>query len=248
MKKIAILLVLGVLLTVSCEKKEQKPQVSKVTFTPCKQEVLQSSKSSGNVEVEFTGNGVQIKYYNFEVSCDFTTVNVTHTFVNGVLNITQQGFPNEADCICYTDVSYTISGILQKEVNVIFINGIQVYCHNGNPSNCDQDVIISQTEYENAPNSPVFIDDMKIVDHCLKIKFSSSGCDGKSWVVKLIDSGEVIPTFAPPPMRMLRLSLDNKEMCDALITKEISFNIEDLQITGKSVMLNINGKHILYEY
>jgi hypothetical protein len=89
---------------------------------------------------------------------------------------------------------------------------------------------------------------MKIVDNCLKIKFSSSGCSGSTWVVKLIDSEEVIPTFAPPPMRRLRLSLDNKEMCEAWITKEISFNIEDLQISGNGVMLNINGKHILYEF
>jgi hypothetical protein len=48
------------------------------------------------------------------------------------LNITQQGFPNQADCVCYTDVSYTISGISQREVNVIFINGEQVYCYNDN--------------------------------------------------------------------------------------------------------------------
>jgi hypothetical protein len=34
--------------------------------------------------------------------------------------------------MCYTDVSYTISGILQSEVNVIFINGEQVYCYNDN--------------------------------------------------------------------------------------------------------------------
>ena len=132
MKRAVVLLCLGVFLAVSCEKKEPEPQVSNVNFTPCKQEVLKSSKHSGNVEVEFTNNGVQIKYYNFEVSCDFTTVNVTHTFVNGVLNITQQGSPNQANCICYTDVSYTISGISQNEVNVIFINGVQVYCHNTN--------------------------------------------------------------------------------------------------------------------
>jgi len=136
MKKVAILLVLGVFLTVSCEKKEQEPQtpeepqVSNVNFTPCKQEVLKSSKSSSNVEVEFTNKGVQIKYYDFEVACDFTTVNVTHTFENGILNITQQGYPNQANCVCHSDVSYTIEGVLQKEVNVIFINGEQIYCNN----------------------------------------------------------------------------------------------------------------------
>ena len=131
MKRVVILLSLVVFLAVSCEKNEQEPQVSDVSFTPCQQSELRSSSEvSSKVDVEFTKEGVQIKYYNFEVHCDFTTVNVTHTFVNGVLNITQQGDGN-ARCICYTDVSYTISGISQSQVNVIFINGVQVYCHNG---------------------------------------------------------------------------------------------------------------------
>jgi len=356
MKKVAILLVLGVFLTVSCEKKEQEPHVSNVNFTPCKQEVLKSSKLSGNVEVEFTNKGVQIKYYDFEVACDFTTVNVTHTFVNGVLNITQQGSPNQANCVCHTDVSYTISGIAQSEVNVIFINGVQVYCHNvsdseklclylnsenidktvpiinefleglpssnsflgdeqnlqalrewlksnscvidatilcisciytypaqseisfsfkegavtkevildiimtnplkakicsikekDNQSNCDQDVIISAVEYENAPNHPISIIDMKIEGNCLKIKFGASGCSGNNWIVKLIDSGMIAESL--PCQRQLRLSLNDIGDCDAYFENEMSFNIEDLQIQGnKSVILHISGKTILYEY
>ena len=106
-----------------------------VSFTPCQQNELKSSSNfSDNVDVKFINNGVQITCNNFAVTCDFTNVNVTHTLVNGVLNITQQGTPNLANCICYTDVSYTINGILQNEVNVIFINGEQVYCHNENNS------------------------------------------------------------------------------------------------------------------
>ena len=122
MKRLAILLSLGVFLAVSCEKRElQKFQISNVNFTPCQQSNLKSSNEfSDKVDVEFTDKGVQITHYNFEVPCDFTTVNVNHTFVNGVLSITQQGFPNLADCVCYTDVSYTINGISQNDVNVIF--------------------------------------------------------------------------------------------------------------------------------
>ena len=52
--------------------------------------------------------------------------------LNRFLNITQQASPNEAKCRCYTDVSYTITGISKTEVNVIFINGKQVYCYNDN--------------------------------------------------------------------------------------------------------------------
>jgi hypothetical protein len=132
MKRIAILLGLAVFLTFSCVEKEQESQVSNVSFTPCQQSNLKSSGFSDKVDVEFTGKGVQITHYNFKVTCDFTTVDVTHTFVNGVLNITQQGSPNQANCICYTDVSYTINGISQDEVNIIFINGVQVYCYNEN--------------------------------------------------------------------------------------------------------------------
>ena len=131
MKKIVILLSLGVFLAVSCGKKEQEPQVTGVSFTPCLQSELKSNgEVSSEVVVEFTNSGVQIIYHDFAVTCDFTTVDVTHTFSNGILNITQQGSPNQANCICYTDVSYTIAGISQNEVNVIFINGVQVYCHN----------------------------------------------------------------------------------------------------------------------
>jgi len=123
----------GVFLLVSCDNIEQETRVSDVSFTPCQQDGIMRSNSPSNnaVSVEFINNGVQITHYDFEVRCDFTTVNVTHTFVNGVLNITQQG-DGEARCICYTDVSYTINGISQNQVNVIFINGVQVYCHNGN--------------------------------------------------------------------------------------------------------------------
>ena len=134
MKRVAILFALGIFLTVSCENSEPESQVSNLSFTPCQQSNLKSSVVSDKVNIEFTDNGLQITYSNFEVTCDFTTVNVTHTLVNGVLNITQQGSPNLANCICYTDVSYTINGISQEEVNVIFINGVQFYCYNENYS------------------------------------------------------------------------------------------------------------------
>jgi hypothetical protein len=114
-------------------------------------------------------------------------------------------------------------------------------------SACDQDVIISQEEYETAPDDPFYGFEYEIVGNCLKIKFQASGCDGSTWNVKLIDVGVVVETL--PCQRYLRLSLDNQEDCKALPVKEISFNIKDLQIYGdRQVLLNIAGKKILYEY
>jgi hypothetical protein len=112
---------------------------------------------------------------------------------------------------------------------------------------CDQKVIISPEEYENAPNDPFSITEITISGNCLNIRFSASGCDGNTWIVKLIDSGNVAESY--PCQRTLRLSLDNKEICTAVPGKEISFDISDLQIVDSDkVILQISGEAILYKY
>ena len=63
----------------------------------------------------------------------------------------------------------------------------------------------------------------------------------------MIDLGVVAESY--PCQRTLRLSLDNKEICLAVPTKEIFFNIEDLQIYGDDkVILHVSGEDIIYEY
>lgn len=115
-------------------------------------------------------------------------------------------------------------------------------------SNCDQQTIISEIEFDNAILDDVSITDMEINGHCLIINFSASGCDGSTWNVKLIDSGVTLESY--PPQKRLVLSLENKEDCDAVIGKEMSFDIESLQVSGSPVRLNITntGNSILYEY
>ena len=133
--------------TTGCDKSDILSKTdNNVSFTPCQQNKLRSCELSDKVDVEFTGKGVQITHYDFEVPCDFTTVDVSHTLVNGVLNITQQGSPNQTDCVCHIDVSYTINGILQNEINVIFINGAQVYCYNNNNNTIIEEEDIFKTD------------------------------------------------------------------------------------------------------
>ena len=116
------------------------------------------------------------------------------------------------------------------------------------PSECDQAVVISNEEFHSAPDDLLTIVNAEIKNDCLIINFGSSGCDGSTWVVKLIDSEAVAESY--PPQRTLRLSLQNEELCDAYFTKEISFNIKELQVEGRSVILNIEEyiEPILYEY
>ena len=114
---------------------------------------------------------------------------------------------------------------------------------------CDQDAItVSETEFESAPNDPhMNIVNMEIMGNFLKIKFNSSGCSGNTWIEKLIAQEGIAKSN--PPIRDVRLSLDNKEVCEALIHKEILFNIKSLQVEGtQKVQLNVSGTWILYEY
>ena len=122
-------------------------------------------------------------------------------------------------------------------------------CEKEQNCSCDQDaIIVSETEFENAPDDPhMSIVNMEITGNCLKIKFNSSGCSGNTWIEKLIAQEGIAKSN--PPIRGVKLSLVNKEGCEALIHKEISFNIKNLQVEGaKKVQLNVSGTLILYEY
>jgi hypothetical protein len=142
-----------------------------------------------------------------------------------------------------------------KAIKLIFVTVIIgmsfITCDNENdnqPSNCEQAVIISADLYKNAPNDQLTINKVEIVGDCLKISFAASGCSGKSWEVKLIDAGMIF--YSNPPQRPLRLSLKNDELCAAVIGKEMTFDISQLQVTGNRVLLNFtnSGDQILYEY
>ncbi len=119
---------------------------------------------------------------------------------------------------------------------------------NKNPANCDFKTVISAEQYANAPSDQLSINSLEINGDYLKINFSSSGCSGDTWELKLIDSEAILDSN--PSQRNLRLSLNNDELCEAYITKELTFDISNLQVEGKKVQLNLTNsdESILYEY
>ena len=116
------------------------------------------------------------------------------------------------------------------------------------PNGCDFGTVISQERYRNAPSDELTINSLEIENDCLKINFSASGCSGDSWKIELIDASSI--KESDPPQRDLRLSLDNDELCEAFITRELSFNISRLKVEGGQVVLNLlnSGDQILYSY
>ena len=141
-----------------------------------------------------------------------------------------------------------------KKILILTIIGITILScsdndDNGNSNNCDFETIVSAEQYENAPSDQLSVNSLEINGNCLKINFSASGCDGNSWIVKLIDSEQIMESN--PIQRNLRLSLDNNEDCTAVPSKTLTFDISELQIQDdNSVYLNITNSddQILYEY
>ena len=113
---------------------------------------------------------------------------------------------------------------------------------------CCMHVHVSADDYQNSPDDELEVIDVQLEGDCLLITFSAGGCDGNSWKFKLIDSEEI--KESNPPQRNLRLSLENEELCKAIVTKSIAYNVSSLRIDVDKIKLNItnSGDQILYEY
>lgn len=124
---------------------------------------------------------------------------------------------------------------------------------------CDEDdlstkscglVVVSNNEtYDNAESDHYDVLDVNLYGHCLVFNISSSGCDGSSWDLSLIDSENIAESM--PPQRYLKLTLTNNEDCLTVLEKTEPFNLTQLQVDGSNeVLLNIEGlsEPILYVY
>lgn len=115
--------------------------------------------------------------------------------------------------------------------------------------NCEQKVVLDGDLFQTAPSDRAVIISASIGEECLEIEFSASGCDGNSWTVSLIDSEAIAESL--PMQRSLRLSLENLEVCQAVIRQKISFDISSLQVEGHDeLILNLKdwADPIRYEY
>ena len=102
------------------------------------------------------------------------------------------------------------------------------------------DFCIDKDLFDSAVSDFITIQQVGLAGNYLVVDFSSSGCDGGSWRVKVISSGEVMESA--PPQMVLKIVLDNDEACDAVISKQVLFNLSDLQLVGgDDIRLQIEG-------
>jgi hypothetical protein len=112
------------------------------------------------------------------------------------------------------------------------------------------ETIIDPTQFKSASLDPLTLNDLEIQNDRLWINFSANGCSGDTWKVKLITTHFVLES--KPPQRELVLSLKNDEPCSAPISRDVTFDISNLQLEegGDEMWLNIinTDRRIFYEY
>ncbi|MEM9297048.1 MAG: hypothetical protein AAGA64_01565 [Bacteroidota bacterium] len=117
---------------------------------------------------------------------------------------------------------------------------------NVSQTTCDDVVILDSDRFKDAITDFFTLIDVTIEGDCMTVEYSSSGCDGNSWVMELIDA-EVIKE-SNPVQRDLRLLLKNEELCRAVFTKEISFDLTPLRTSDNEILLNLEGEQYTYTY
>ena len=113
---------------------------------------------------------------------------------------------------------------------------------------CDNSAIVDADLYQNGPADEYFFQSALIDGNCLKMTVRyGGGCEDV--VFQLIDSGAIMESF--PIQRNIRLSLEDNDNCEALVTQELSFDLTPLQVEGNSkVILNLQGSqdNLTYNY
>ncbi|MGV3695702.1 hypothetical protein [Flavobacterium sp.] len=117
-------------------------------------------------------------------------------------------------------------------------------CSNSNDSNesCGEAaVLVGDLPFGNINTGNYQITAVALNEDCLDISISSSGCDGSNWETSLFSDDE----------RQLKLELTNPEVCAAVVSKTMSFDMRPLRVSGQNqVTLNIEGwpTPVVYNY
>lgn len=200
-----------IFLFLGCEKEEsiKKVNIDTLSFTDC----IISTKSTDNnaPSIRLIGEAddkFTVKMMNTEFCCGTDSVSIDKTIEENKLNIEIIDNGPFSYCYCPHDFEFNLTSLDNKVYELTLIESEHSYSRDtfliqfdyseqldttisniNTQSSCDQNVIISETEYQNTPDDPFSITGMTITGDCLNIKFGASACDGDTWIVKLIDLG-----------------------------------------------------------
>jgi hypothetical protein len=137
---------------------------------------------------------------------------------------------------------------MKKALFLILITFSFITCNEGKEliDLQNETVIIDNNRYKQTETTNYSILDVQLIGNLLTIKISSSGCSGDSWKAVLIDANEILES--DPVQRNIKVSLENTELCSAVLEREFIFNIKELKNGFSSVILNLEGWNTQINY
>ena len=100
-------------------------------------------------------------------------------------------------------------------------------------------VIVDSDLFRIATSENYTITNVELDNDILNITIATSGCNGETFKAVLIDSNIMLASL--PPQRQLRLVLEKREDCEALISKTFPFDIKLLKEPSSEIILNLEG-------
>lgn len=138
-----------------------------------------------------------------------------------------------------------------KRLGLWIMLALSFSCNNDDDGlqSCDRSALLDADLFVSAPSQTVFLNSAEIEGDCLRINFSASGCNGETWEFNLVGQPSDAAVF--PPLVNIRLILESTELCEAMISREVSFDLTVFQVSNTnslSFQLQNNGQNLLYAY
>jgi len=115
---------------------------------------------------------------------------------------------------------------------------------------CNRAIIVSNTGYDKAKDESDFrIRDVSISGNCMTIEYSYGGGCGDI-ETELVAAENSVQNTMNLLYRELKLSIDDNDNCEALITTSEQFDISALQNEGNSTIIRLHkwDEEIIYAY
>lgn len=116
-------------------------------------------------------------------------------------------------------------------------------------TNCGQGIVVDSGFYKSSLSEDFELVNAEIVGNCLTVEISTSGCDGSTWSLVLVDFGIIIQS--DPQQRFLKLVFSKEEDCSEVLGQTRIFDLSTIQIEGiNSIILNFDGLRnpLKYDY
>ena len=113
---------------------------------------------------------------------------------------------------------------------------------------CDTLIVMDKDLYDTVNTQNHAILSAVIINDCLEVEVYSGGCDGSTWEVRLVDSELVAESSYTE--RFLKVSLENEEVCLAMVAKKYTFDLKPIRLPGNQILLYLGNwdDQLLYSY